>query len=165
MRGKHPESFGANSGRGRGMSFRLLSPLLFFAPEVHLAAFEDVFCDDVLNTITWKDFASKMEDSFTEYVAYATILLNANVAYLAIPTINGPSSSSASVVSMVSMIVSLGSIVTGLLLMRWRRMSGEFAEEVFKYLYPEKGNVKFVARRTQRLALLYSLPYALLLWG
>ena len=164
MSGKHPKSFEGAKCK-RGLLFRLVSPLLFFAPEVNLAAFEDIFVDEVIRNRTWKVFASNMVDGFSDYITYATILLNANVVYLAIPSVQGPSSSVASMVSMMSMITSLGSIVAGLLLMRWRKTGGEYAEEVCNYLYPKKGSLSRVRRRTEKLAVLYSLPYALLLWA
>ena len=159
---------GKKEEKSQGWLLRFLSPLLLFAPEVHLIAFQDIYIDISYTIRPRNDFASKMETSFAEYITYATIILNADVVYLAIPTVQGPSSSSASVACIASMIMSLGSIVTGLLLMRWRKSGGDYAEEVCKYLTPKDGathNATRLKRRMERLAILCSLPYALLFWG
>lgn len=167
VRGNHPKSFDPSVKRKRGIIFRVLSPILFLAPAFHLNALEDIYVDKVVKTRPWKVFNNKMEDAFTEYILYATVLLNANVAYLSIPTVQSDQlfpelwTSAASVVSMVSMIMSLGSIITGLLLVRQQRSGGQYAEEAVRFLEDRS----HLTRGTEMLAILYSLPYALLLWG
>lgn len=61
----------------------------------------------------------------------ATVLLAANVGFLAIPSVdNGPHISPAQIASLLSLIPSLGSIFTGLLLVRHHRTKGiEAAKE------------------------------------
>lgn len=96
----------------------------------------------------------------------ATVLLNANVAYLSVPSVQSDQkfptlwTSAASVVSMVSMIISLGSILTGLLIVQKQNQEG-YATGVINFLdarsHPNRG--------IEMLAIVYSLPYALLLWS
>jgi len=113
----------------------------------------------------------------------ATVMLNANVAFLAIQSVDvdaDPRRSPAQVSSYLSVIANIGSIILGLLLMRQNRTkSRETADEAVSYLY-----LPFffpICQRTQKraflqarhhpllgletLAILYSLPYALLMWG
>ena len=167
VRGNHPSSFTGHSERRPGLVFRLLSPLLFFAPEFYLASLEDTYVDKIIKMRTWKVFESKMENVLAEYILDATVLLNANVGYLSIPTVQSDQTfptfwtSSASIASMASMITSLGSIITGLLLMRQQKAGGEHAEMAVRLL-EKRANER---SGSEVFAILYSLPYALLLWA
>ena len=94
----------------------------------------------------------------------ATVLLNANVAFLAIPSVdNGSSSiSPAQISSSLSIVTSVGSILLGLLLIRQHRVkSKDTAEEAHRFLMSRKHK----ALGLETLAIIYSLPYALLMWG
>ncbi|KAF8916378.1 hypothetical protein CPB85DRAFT_282509 [Mucidula mucida] len=89
-----------------------LSPLLFFAPEVHLSALEKIWVDNILNEATWATFISKLTSEWQEFILYATVLLNANVAFLAIQSVDeassSPSRSAAQITSYLSVITSMG---------------------------------------------------------
>jgi hypothetical protein len=87
----------------------------------------------------------------------ATVVLNANVAFLAIQSVdnNGAQNlnrSPAQISSYLSTLTSIGSIIIGLLLVKQNR-------------------AKFISRRKheslglETLAILYSLPYAMLIWS
>lgn len=47
-----------------------LSPLLFFAPDVHLDKLENVFVDKTINKVHWKTFISKLQDEWREFILY-----------------------------------------------------------------------------------------------
>ena len=99
----------------------------------------------------WSTFIGKLQTEWQEFVLYvrlssylwpslfeleiilqATVLLNANVAFLAIPSVDtGPYVRDASqIVSYISVIASIGSVITGLLLIRQHRSKKEVAFEV-----------------------------------
>ncbi|KAL5523131.1 hypothetical protein ACEPAF_1398 [Sanghuangporus sanghuang] len=159
---------GQNGKKRRSPLIALLSPALFYAPEVHLVALEKVWVDNVIKVRHWKDFQGKIERDWEQFILYATVLVNANVAFLAIPSIVsddlGPGllTSPAGVVSQISIIASLASIIIGLLLVRQMRIGTKDSGEDY---------LAFVESRThpqlglETLAILYSLPYALLIWG
>jgi hypothetical protein len=112
-----------------------------------------------------------------------TVLLNANVAFLAIPIIASEqgqqSRSPAEVASYFSIASSVGAIILGLLLVRQNRTkSRETADEAVS-LPPNHPSrylcsilqARFLDHMThpwfqlEILAIMYSLPYALLMWG
>ena len=139
--------------RERTFFITLLSPVLFLAPEVHLQEIERLWTDDIIIDTAWKSFVPKLLDewqelillvcrrtasklgSFTRMIPQSTVMLSANVGFLAIPgvvisTLNDNISSASQVViftspaqiaSYMSMEASVGSIVIGLLLTRHNR--------------------------------------------
>ncbi|OCH93199.1 hypothetical protein OBBRIDRAFT_749994 [Obba rivulosa] len=168
--------------RRRPFALRVLSWLLFSAPDVHAEEFSKVWVDRLVHKVTWKQFISKLTEEWQDFTLFATVLLNANVAFLAVPGVsnssssgsNGDSSSSqslaqtissqspAQIASYMSIIMSIGSILLGLLLVRQNRTKRR--EEV-------DGAIAFLTRATnsalgvESLAYIYSLPYALLMWS
>ncbi|EMD36408.1 hypothetical protein CERSUDRAFT_115416 [Gelatoporia subvermispora B] len=165
----------------RPFVMRLLSWFLFSAPDIHANEFKHVWVDGIVHKVTWKQFMSKLTDEWQELTLFATVLLNANVAFLAVPGVINSGSSSpsdnstqtptgsssspqspAQIASYLSIIMSIGSILLGLLLVRQNRTKRREDVEVA---------VAFLSRVTrsvlgvESLAYIYSLPYALLMWS
>jgi hypothetical protein len=112
-------------------------------------------------------------------------LLNANVAFLSIPSVdsgfNVLSRTPAQLASYFSIVTSVGAVVLGLLLSRQthtkRRDSPREAVSIFLlftchfFLKLNVAQSAFMVRMThatfglEPLAIMYSLPYALLMWG
>ena len=117
------------------------------------------------------------------HLVQATVLLNANVAFLAIPSVDTGENISRTpqqIISYISVMTGAGSILIGLLLQRQYRVKpkdtvdeavGLLSFEIFRLLiYLSSPQVSFLNARThptrgvETLAILYSLPYALLIW-
>ncbi|KAH9899337.1 hypothetical protein C8Q73DRAFT_638403 [Cubamyces lactineus] len=141
-----------------------LAPLFWNAPEVHLRGLEKIWTDNVIAIQPWSSFISKLQVEWQEFVLYATVLLNANVAFLAIPSVDNGSGklTAPQISSYLSIITSVGSILLGLLLIRQHRVkSKDTAEEAWRYL----SSRKHPTLGLETLSIIYSLPYALLMWG
>ncbi|KAL5482524.1 hypothetical protein ACEPAI_9118 [Sanghuangporus weigelae] len=167
------------SVRGQRKNERLwlvkyMSPLLFYAPETHLSGLEKQWVDGVLQERRWKKYQLKLERDWESFVITSTVLLNANVAMLSTPIIfsdNGGDDNSvlfaspASVASQVSIVASIASIIIGLLLIRQIRISSKdidiTAIDAVEYLSSRKHGQLGL----ETMAIQYSLPYALLMWG
>jgi len=109
-------------------------------------------------------YITRLQSDWAEFILYGTVLLNANVAFLAIPSVDtgNHTRTAAQLASYLSVLTSVGSIVIGLLLLRQHRTKPhDAAEEVDKYLRSRHRN----ALGFETLAILFSLPYALLLWA
>jgi len=163
--------------RERSILITLLSPLLFLAPEVHLREMERLWTDEVIIETVWKTFMSKLLGEWEGVILWSTVMLTANVGFLAIPgvvlsNLNGSSLTSASqvvifpsatqIASALSVEASIGSIVIGLLLVRHNRTKQiEDPAGASTYLYQN-------CHRTfglEPMAIILSLPYALLMWS
>jgi len=57
-----------SSERSRFIWF--LSPLLFFAPEVHLREMKELWADEIVNEIAWKKFMTKLHDEWSGFVLW-----------------------------------------------------------------------------------------------
>ncbi|KAF4583408.1 hypothetical protein AB1N83_008525 [Pleurotus pulmonarius] len=145
----------------RSYLITLLSPMLFSAPEVHLRMLHDIYVDRIVYATHVNKAISKLNSEWQELILYATVLLNANVALLAIQSVDDGGSDGirtpVQISSYLSIAMSIGSIILGLLLVRQNRTEG-------KESAPEA--MRFMSRHSlETLAILYSLPYALLMWA
>ncbi|EJF57927.1 hypothetical protein DICSQDRAFT_157070 [Dichomitus squalens LYAD-421 SS1] len=143
---------------------RILAPFFWNAPEVHLRGLEKIWVDGIISIIPWGSFIGKLQNEWQEFVLYSTVLLNANVAFLAIPSVDSGNGhvTAAQISSYLSVVTSVGSILLGLLLIRQHRVkSKETAEEANRFLSSRKHEMLGL----ETLAIIYSLPYALLMWG
>jgi len=163
--------------RERSILITLLSPLLFLAPEAHLQEIEEVWMDGVILPRIWKSFMSKLLGEWDGIILWSTVMLTVNVSFLAIPgvifsnTNNGnlesadqaailPSSSQ--IASLLSLEASVGSIVIGLLLVRFNRSQHEsHPSDVSAYFY--KHSRRMFGLET--LAIICSLPWSFLMWS
>ena len=87
------------------MLISLLSPFLFFAPEVHLRDMEELWTDEIIIVTAWKDFMTKLLDEWNGLILWvrlysssedlkpythdlpmqSTVMLAASMGLLAIP--------------------------------------------------------------------------------
>lgn len=50
----------------------MLSPALFFAPDVHLKTLEKIWIDEMINEVPWKKFIQKLEDEWQGLILYVS---------------------------------------------------------------------------------------------
>ncbi|KAJ7096267.1 hypothetical protein C8R44DRAFT_372560 [Mycena epipterygia] len=107
----------------RSWLMSILSPILFYAPDVHLCNLGKVWVDRIVAKQPWVKLISKLTSEWAEHTAFATILLNANVAFLDIPGVDsgGPSQSLTQIFSYISIVLVIGSTILGLMLVRHHR--------------------------------------------
>ncbi|KAJ7109641.1 hypothetical protein C8R43DRAFT_1079700 [Mycena crocata] len=151
----------------RSLLIKILSPLLFNAPLSHLRTLEDAYSDEIVSHAPWRRITEGLNMEWQELTLFATVLLNADMAFLAIPTVDNADHSSRStgqIASYVSVVASLGSVIVGLILSRQnrdRKEAEDYIDEAADYLARHYES-RF---RFEPLAILYSLPFALLMWG
>ncbi|KAJ6595731.1 hypothetical protein DFH09DRAFT_973865 [Mycena vulgaris] len=154
--------------RKRTMLISLLSPLLFYAPDFHLVSLQKIYIDGLIRHRGWSEFITRLNNEWQEFTLYATVVLNANVAFLSIQsvdqggTFDQPGRTPTQISSYLSMLTSIGAILIGLLLLKQNRnRDRETAVDA----------ARFISNRThptlglETLAVLYSLPYAMLIWS
>ncbi|KAF9041696.1 hypothetical protein BDP27DRAFT_759491 [Rhodocollybia butyracea] len=147
-----------NSGSPRFASrwFRFVSALCFYAPHQHLKHIRDMFTDNLLNYPRWQQFNEKMVAEWTEVTLYSTVVLNANTAFLSVQSVDSnPADSPNRIAVYITTFASLGSITTGLLLLRMSK-----SKDVKRTLNLVKNDTGCM-----QMAVLHSLPYAFLLWS
>ncbi|KAF8260931.1 hypothetical protein EI94DRAFT_1747251 [Lactarius quietus] len=154
--------------RKRTLLISLISPLLFLAPEGYLRELEKEWVDEVIIEANWRNFISGLLKEWELLILFSTVMLTANVGFLAIPgvVIADPNSTgtdqvfvftSPAISSCTSIVNSAGSIVIGLFLVR--RISPKQNEG------PAGTSEALYNFGLERLAIAYSLPWALLMWS
>ncbi|KAK7026858.1 hypothetical protein VNI00_015400 [Paramarasmius palmivorus] len=145
---------------------RILSPLMFSAPDTHCRALDKLWVDGIIHATSWNKFISNMNTEWEQLILFGTVLLNANVAFLAIQSVDedtaNPDRSPAQIASYLSVVASIGSVIIGLMLQRKNKIKNkEAADDAAVFLH------SFMKNRLglETLAILYSVPYALLMWG
>ncbi|KAF9782854.1 hypothetical protein BJ322DRAFT_179603 [Thelephora terrestris] len=136
---------------------KILSVLFFYTPELYLRGLESVYTDFLICQHRWARFITRQQDEWKDIIINVTVLLTANVAFLAIPGIGN----STQLASFFSTVTSIGSIVIGLLLVRKHRNKPEDSADNDQYLRSRHNP----AIGFETLAILYSLPYSLLMWS
>ena len=138
----------------RTLLIKTLSLVLFSAPDFHLRTLQNMWVDGIMHRSVWVECMKRMSEEWQEFVFFvsssahtctviksnpqqATVMLNANVAFLAIQSVDvdaDPYRSPAQISSYLSVIANIGSIILGLLLMRQNRTkSKETADEAVSY--------------------------------
>ncbi|KAJ7185537.1 hypothetical protein C8R46DRAFT_1060915 [Mycena filopes] len=153
--------------RKRTLLIQTLSPLLFYAPDFHLVGLQTMFTDRLIRKRGWSQFITRLNNEWQEFTLYGTVVLNANVAFLSIQSVDQggvPTNnrSPAQISSYLSILTSIGSIIIGLLLAkqnrnRDRETAPDAAMFIFNRTHPTLG--------LETLAIMYALPYAMLIWS
>ena len=124
------QSIFSKSKPKRSMLIHLLSFFLFWAPCDYAKEFDGIWVDRVINRIMWKQFIAKLSNDWSGLALYvrpicflfgeaflifyqATVILNANVAFLALG-----GNTLARSLSFISTVTSVGVVVIGLMLVR-----------------------------------------------
>ncbi|KAF8274370.1 hypothetical protein EI94DRAFT_679057 [Lactarius quietus] len=157
--------------RKRTILIGFFSPILFFFPDDYLRELEKVWVDGIIVEALWKESIQKLVSEWGDFVLYSTVTLTANVSFLAIPGVipqnaGSPNAwtnhSPAQITSSISLVFSIGSIITGLLFIRRNRnMMTKDPRSAWNYLY----GMKWPVVGLEPLAIAFSLTYALLMWS
>ncbi|KAJ7634763.1 hypothetical protein FB45DRAFT_909787 [Roridomyces roridus] len=151
----------------RTFLIKLLNPLLFLGPNLHLNNLRNICTDGLIHSREWPSFISRLNSEWQEFTTYSTILLNANVGFLSIQSVDQsgilrPDRSAAQIASYLSILISTGSILISLNLMRQNRDRGDAAAQDAAEFINRRKHAIFDLEPT---AILYSLPYAMLIWS
>ncbi|KAG2069582.1 hypothetical protein BDR04DRAFT_1101474 [Suillus decipiens] len=147
----------------RSVMMKCLAPLLFNAPYEHIHSLHKLYVDSIVNQLDWRTFVQKLNAEMQAFNLLATVLLSVNVGFLTIQSVdNGRGQSLSQVASYVSVISSFGSMLLGVNIARQSYTQGpDMVNNVQAHLqslvHPTHG--------LETLAIVYSLPYALLMWG
>ncbi|KAL0061145.1 hypothetical protein AAF712_012065 [Marasmius tenuissimus] len=140
---------------------RCLSWIMLFAPDSHLRELRKIWVDHLVHDAAWNRFLANRHEEWQQLNLLGTVILNADVAFLAIQSVdegtNSRNRSPAQVLTFLSVVSSVGSVLIGLTLIRKQKMrqrEGAMKAAIFLNAF-----------EAERLAILYSCPYALLMWG
>ncbi|KAK0497893.1 hypothetical protein EDD18DRAFT_124349 [Armillaria luteobubalina] len=166
-----------NKVHKRSFLIHILKYLLFGAPCDHLHEIESMMSDGLLSQVAWRDFIDRICKDWTHLTLYSTVLINVDVAVLSIQSVD--TSSPVKIIIHLSILSSLGSLFFALLLLRRNNTRPNISADEAARFCP-CNIVCFLMRfeqvkimnsyqdsscRYDNIAIIYSLPYALLMWG
>lgn len=139
----------------QSLLFIIASLLLFGAPRTTSEDLKIIWVDRIINRVLWNQFIGKLNDEWAGLALSATVILNANVAFLAIPSVQDI----ARLLSYLSVACSIAVVLLVLLLVRQNQKKD--CEGAVTLL----AQVSQFFFGTEVLAITYSLPYGLLMWA
>ncbi|KAI0346505.1 hypothetical protein BDW22DRAFT_765350 [Trametopsis cervina] len=148
----------------RSWFFCILTPFLFFMPSVYMEEIDNVWIDETVDSINWRRFITMLTRDWEHSITPATVILSANVGFLAIQSIdvNSPHRTAAQIASYISGVLALFNYIVCQVLARHHRHSDHFATH-------KAG--EFLERRQSQwlglesVAITFSLPTALFIWS
>lgn len=152
----------------RGWSYKpsiymtIFAPLLCMAPVAHVRSLHTSFVDDLASTSEWKIFITRLNGQLQNLNLLGTVLLGANVGFLAIQSVDsGAGRSPTQIASYMSLVLSFGSIALGLTFITLDLTGRDRGSEASRFLQRMNDG----KHGLEKLAIIYSLPYALLMWS
>ncbi|EKM58104.1 uncharacterized protein PHACADRAFT_252136 [Phanerochaete carnosa HHB-10118-sp] len=157
-------AFKADIRGPRSFIFICISPFLFFMPFVYLKELERTYVDNSVHYYFWRQFIEGLKRDWENSITPATVLLSANVGFLAINSIDttSPNKSAAQISSYISSIFSLFIYIVAQILSRHHRHhnNGQ-AHDALQYILKREDRLIGL----QGVAIAFSLPTALFLWS
>ncbi|KAI0322554.1 hypothetical protein OF83DRAFT_1092780 [Amylostereum chailletii] len=171
---------GARS-QSRTTLIQIFSGFLFRAPIGCLKDIQKIHADGIISLPSWKTYIERLQAEWQDCILSGTVLLTVNIAFLAVPlaivfpnnditpgpqnltqSYERPLRSPSGIASIVSAILSIACMILGLLLVRYNRnKSREDAGDATTYM----SRLKDPRFGYEPLAIIYSLPWALLMWA
>ncbi|VDC05706.1 unnamed protein product [Peniophora sp. CBMAI 1063] len=158
----HPDSDGC---RSKSWLFYVIGFTLFRAPFTLLEDLHNVTVDGIVQEFAWRRYFKRLLEDWDKLVLQGTVILTANVSFLAIPDVihfPGQPSGTGGASGIQPWVRPLFN--WSLLLARLNRSQIEHstdADDACRYLERHTS----VIFDLEPMAIIYSLPYALLLWG
>ncbi|KIJ66581.1 hypothetical protein HYDPIDRAFT_38905 [Hydnomerulius pinastri MD-312] len=144
---------------------RIVNWLLFGAPSVHAEGIRGVWVDQTVNQPRWKAFVANVNNEWAGFTIYSTVMLAVDVSFLAVPGVvpDDPTIQPLCVVAAyVSTLCAVGSLVASVILSGQSRKTGfSTADTTVQYMASMTSTLVGI----DHLAIMYSVPYGLLMWG
>ncbi|KAI6102023.1 hypothetical protein EV401DRAFT_769284 [Pisolithus croceorrhizus] len=180
------------SRSGSSLLIRTFDLFLFQSASVYLEELRQMWVDQIVHYPRWQKYIAKLTSEWARFTIFSTVLLTANVGLLAVPALGGGGGGSgggsggtptnntgnntsggpsppmalqmtpAIASTYLSILFSVASILTSIQLTN--RVGGkEYASAAATSALLERTDKSLFG--TDRLAIMYSLPYAFLVWG
>ncbi|OJA21324.1 hypothetical protein AZE42_03881 [Rhizopogon vesiculosus] len=149
-----------SKSRRKNFILRVMNLVLFGSPDAHSKAIHGIWVDQTIVHPRWKNFIDRLNSEWSGYTIFSTVMLAVDISFLAVPIVQYQTA--ATLVAYLSTLCAMGSLVVSLVL----------AGQVNDTRRNKAADVaSFMVQMTQStlglesLALMLSLPFALLIWG
>ncbi|OAX33708.1 hypothetical protein K503DRAFT_775307 [Rhizopogon vinicolor AM-OR11-026] len=151
---ENPES------RQKNFILRVMNLILFGSPDAYSKAIHGIWVDRTIVQPRWKNFIDRLNSEWNGYTIFSTVMLAVDISFLAVPNVQYQTA--AVLVAYLSTLCAMGSLVVSLVLAGQvndtrRNKAAEVASFMVQMTRSTHG--------LESLALMLSLPFALLIWG
>jgi hypothetical protein len=152
--------YGEHDTRSKKIILRIMNVILFGSPDAQSKKIHMIWVDETIVQPRWKDFINRLTTEWNGYTIFSTVMLAVDISFLAVPAV--ATQTPAIVLAYLSSLCALGSLMVSLILAGQvndsRRGS---AADVASFMVGMSESVLGL----ESLALMLSLPFALLIWG
>ncbi|KAG1866060.1 hypothetical protein F4604DRAFT_1956841 [Suillus subluteus] len=139
---------------------RVINFMLFGSPNAYNKAVQKIWVDSTIVQPRWMNFINRLNSEWNGYTIFSTVMLAVDISFLAVPSVQ--TQDAAILVSYMSTLCAMGSLVVSLVLAGQVNDSRrDSAKSVASFMERMSSSVLGL----ESLALMLSLPYALLIWG
>ncbi|KAF9236042.1 hypothetical protein BU15DRAFT_50585 [Melanogaster broomeanus] len=138
---------------------------LLGAPIAHLRSIRKIWVNEIIDESRWKTYITSLNAEWNGFTIFSTVMLAVDIGFLAVPGVQaagGDSHSAAAISIYASVISSVCALIVSVILVG--QIRSHDVDSV-------GGGVHYMARMTRNahgdeaLAVMFSLPYSLLLWA
>ncbi|KAF9235820.1 hypothetical protein BU15DRAFT_50927, partial [Melanogaster broomeanus] len=138
---------------------------LLGAPTAHLRSIRKIWVDELIDESRWQTYISGLNAEWKGFTLYSTVVLAVDISFLAVPGVladSEDSHSAATITIYASVISSVCALVISVIL------AGQIRTHEVDSV---GGGADYMARMTRNthgdaaLAVMFGLPYSLLLWA
>jgi hypothetical protein len=152
--------YGDHNTRSNNILLRVMNIILFGSPNTYNKAVQKIWVDSTIVQPRWKNFINRLNSEWNGYTIFSTVMLAVDISFLAVPFVQ--TQMAAILVSYMSTLCAMGSLVVSLVLAGQVNDSRrDSAKSVATFMERMSSSVLGL----ESLALMLSLPYALLIWG
>ncbi|KAG1720878.1 hypothetical protein EDB19DRAFT_1859964 [Suillus lakei] len=139
---------------------RVMNVILFGSPDVQSKAIRTIWVDETIVHPRWKDFTDRLTIEWNGYTIFSTVMLAVDISFLAVPAV--ATQTPAVVLAYLSSLCAMGSLVVSLILAGQVNDSRRGSAAAVASFMVKISRSMF---GLESLALMLSLPFALLIWG
>ncbi|KAG2065151.1 hypothetical protein BDR04DRAFT_188824 [Suillus decipiens] len=136
---------------------KLFNLVLFGSPSSHVRKIDSVWVDQSVNRPRWKTFMNGLTNEWSGLAIYSTVMLAVDISFLAVPAIS--EQPPAQITLYISALCSVASLVVSALLAQSNHQDSIDQATAFMTRMTRSLHGK------ENLAIIFSLPYALVIWG
>ncbi|KAG1733740.1 hypothetical protein EDB19DRAFT_1830862 [Suillus lakei] len=152
--------YGDPNVRSNNILLRVMNFILFGSPNAHNKALQKIWVDSTIVQPRWKNFINRLNSEWNGYTIFSTVMLAVDISFLAVPSVQ--TQTAAILVSYMSALCAMGSLVVSLVLAGQVNDSRrDSARSVASFM----AGMSVSVLGLESLALMLSLPFALLIWG
>ncbi|KAG2338460.1 hypothetical protein BDR05DRAFT_969157 [Suillus weaverae] len=146
--------------RSKRIFLRVMNVMLFGSPDAQSKALHRIWVDDTIVQPRWKNFIDRLTTEWNGFTIFSTVMLAVDISFLAVPSVQ--TQTPAIILAYLSTLCAMGSLLVSLI------MAGQVndsrrgsAEAVASFMVGMSHSMLGL----ESLALMLSLPFALLIWG